>query len=276
MKWYRFIDRQEVLCYGRELAADNTIGLLHGDPFTGLAGSGQRVGVKRLLAPVEPRAILCIGLNYRQHVGEFGGELPRRPVLFMKNPAAVSGPGAPILLPASCLNPPQVDYETELAVVIGRAAKNVSAAEALDYVLGYTIGNDVSARRWQKEEGGGQWVRGKSFDTFCPLGPALVTPDEILDPQRLRLSCTVNGQLVQDDTTANMIFPVAELIAYLSQDTTLLPGTVIMTGTPSGVGMARTPPLFLSPGDTVSMTIEPIGTLTNPVAAASRLPVEPG
>ncbi len=136
-------------------------------------------------------------------------------------------------------------------------------------MLGYTIGNDVSARRWQKEAGGGQWVRGKSFDTFCPLGPALVTPDDIPDPQGLRLTCTINGQLVQDDTTAKMIFPVAELIAYLSEDTTLLPGTVIMTGTPSGVGFARTPPLLLTPGDTVAMTIEPIGTLTNPVAAAN-------
>lgn len=268
MKWYRFLDRQEQICYGRDLAADHTIQLLHGDPFSALTDSGRRVGVQKLLAPVEPRAILCIGLNYRLHVGEFGRELPKRPVLFMKNPAAVTGPGAPILLPASCLNPPQVDYETELAVVIGRAAKNVSVAEALDYVLGYTIGNDVSARRWQKEEGGGQWVRGKSFDTFCPLGPALVTTDEIPDPQRLKLSCTVNGRTMQDDTTANMIFPVPELIAYLSQDTTLLPGTVILTGTPSGVGFARTPPLFLNPGDTVSLTIEPIGTLTNPVAAA--------
>jgi len=268
MKWYRFLDHQDKICFGCDLAADNTIHLLLGDPYSGLKESGHPVGVQRLLAPIEPRAILCIGLNYRQHVGEFGGELPTRPVLFMKNPAAVTDPGAPILLPASCLNPPQVDYETELAVVIGRAAKNVGAREALDYVLGYTIGNDVSARRWQKEEGGGQWVRGKSFDTFCPLGPALVTPDEIPDPQRLRLSCAVNGRTMQDDTTANMIFPVTELIAYLSQDTTLLPGTVILTGTPSGVGMARNPPIFLLPGDIVSMTIESIGTLVNPVSAA--------
>jgi 2-keto-4-pentenoate hydratase/2-oxohepta-3-ene-1,7-dioic acid hydratase in catechol pathway len=247
MKWYRFSDQQNQICYGRDLAADQTIQLLHGDPFSALTDSGQRVSVQKLLTPLDPRAILCIGLNYRQHVGEFGGELPKRPVLFMKNPSAVTGPGAPILLPASWLNPPQVDFETELAVVIGPAAKNVAVADALDYVLGYTIANDVSARRWQKEENGGQWVRGKSFDTFCPLGPALVTPDEIPDPQQLRLSCTLNGRTMQDDTTANMIFPVAELIAYLSQDTTLLPGTVILTGTPSGVGMARTPPLYLAP-----------------------------
>ncbi|MEJ2691008.1 MAG: fumarylacetoacetate hydrolase family protein [Deltaproteobacteria bacterium] len=268
MKWYRFIDHQRKIRYGRDLTADNTIHLLQGDPVAGFEDSGRRATVQKLLAPIEPRAILCIGLNYRQHVGEFGADLPKRPILFMKNPAAVAHPGDPILLPASCMDPPQVDYETELAVVIGKAAKNVSKTEAFNYVLGYTIGNDVSARRWQKEAGGGQWVRGKSFDTFCPLGPALVTPDDIPDPQALHLTCTINGQMVQDDSTAKMIFPVAELIAYLSEDTTLLPGTVIMTGTPSGVGFARTPPLFLTPGDTVAMTIEPIGTLTNPVASA--------
>jgi 2-keto-4-pentenoate hydratase/2-oxohepta-3-ene-1,7-dioic acid hydratase in catechol pathway len=266
MQWYRFLDAGGKIRYGRDLAPGRDILLLEGDPFAGLSETGRRVAVRKLLAPVEPRAILCIGLNYRPHVEEFGGSLPERPILFMKNPAAVAHPGDPIVLPASCLDPPQVDYETELAVVVARAARNIAAGRALDYVLGYTIGNDVSARRWQREAGGGQWVRGKSFDTFCPLGPALVTAEEIPDPQNLRLTGTVNGQVVQDDTTASMIFPVAELIAYLSQDTTLLPGTVIMTGTPSGVGFARNPPLFLKPGDTVSMTIEPIGTLTNPVA----------
>jgi len=267
MKVYRFLDEYGKIRYGRDLS-DESITLLEGDPFKGLTDSGQRVKAAKLLAPVEPRAILCIGLNYRLHVGEFGGELPKRPILFMKNPAAVAHPGDPILIPASCLEPPQVDYETELAVVIGRAARNVPAADALDYVLGYTIGNDVSARRWQKEWGGGQWVRGKSFDTFCPLGPALVTSEDIPDPQGLRLTCTLNGRLMQDGNTADMLFPVAELIAYLSEDTTLLPGTVIMTGTPSGVGFARNPPVFLAPGDVLSMTIEPIGTLVNSVAAA--------
>jgi 2-keto-4-pentenoate hydratase/2-oxohepta-3-ene-1,7-dioic acid hydratase in catechol pathway len=267
MKLYRFIDRGGNIHFGRDLS-EGHIALLHGDPFRGLEESSQRVEVGKLLSPVEPRAILCIGLNYRLHVGEFGGELPKRPVLFMKNPAAVANPGDPILIPASCIDPPQVDYETELAVVIGRITKNVSISEALDHVLGYTIGNDVSARRWQKEAGGGQWVRGKSFDSFCPLGPALVTGDDIQDPQLLHLSCTINGRLVQDGSTADMIFSVAELVSYLSEDTTLLPGTVILTGTPSGVGFARTPPLFLTPRDTVSMTIEPIGTLINTVTAA--------
>lgn len=264
MKIYRFLDEMGKIRFGHNLS-DETITLLEGGPFSGLADSGQRVMVAKLLAPIEPRAILCIGLNYRLHVGEFGGELPKHPILFMKNPAAVAHPGDPIRIPASCMLPPQVDYETELAVVIGRTARNVPAAQALDYVLGYTIGNDVSARRWQKEAGGGQWIRGKSFDTFCPLGPALVTTDEIPDLQKLRLTCTLNEMLVQDGTTADMLFPVTELIAYLSEDTTLLPGTVIMTGTPSGVGFARTPPLFLKPGDRIAMTIEPIGTLVNTV-----------
>jgi len=265
MKIYRFLDEKGEIRFGRDLS-DDSVALLEGNPFEGLTESGRRMIVAKLLAPVEPKAILCIGLNYRLHIGEFGGELPKRPILFMKNPAAVANPGDPILIPTSCREPPQVDYETELAVVIGRAVRNVPVAEALNHVLGYTIGNDVSARRWQKEWGGGQWVRGKSFDTFCPLGPALVTSEDIPDPQRLRLTCTLNGRLMQDGNTADMLFSVAELIAYLSEDTTLLPGTVLMTGTPSGVGFARTPPVFLTPGDVISMTIEPIGTLVNTVA----------
>jgi len=163
------------------------------------------------------------------------------------------------------MEPPEVDYETELAVVIGRAAKDVDTAEALHYVLGYTAANDVSARRWQGKRGAGQWVRGKSFDTFCPLGPELVTPDELEDPQNLRLTCVLNGQVMQDANTSDMIFPVAELISYLSSGATLLPGTVILTGTPSGVGFTRKPPVFLMPGDTVEVSVEGIGTLRNPV-----------
>ena len=165
----------------------------------------------------------------------------------------------------SCMEPPEVDYEVELAVVIGKTAKDVTAAEALGYVLGYTVANDVSARRWQGARGSGQWVRGKSFDTFCPLGPELVTADELVDPQNLRLTCVLNGQVMQDANTSDMIFPVTELISFLSTGTTLLPGTVILTGTPSGVGYTRKPPVFLMPGDTVDMTVEGIGTLSNPV-----------
>ena len=149
--------------------------------------------------------------------------------------------------------------------MIGRRCKNVSRADALDYVLGYTCGNDVSARDWQKEGGGSQWCRGKSFDTFCPLGPVLVTPEEIPNPNALRISTKVNGETLQDCSTADMIFDVPALIEFLSGSTTLLPGTVILTGTPHGVGMARTPPRWLQPGDTVAVEIEKIGVLTNPV-----------
>jgi 2-keto-4-pentenoate hydratase/2-oxohepta-3-ene-1,7-dioic acid hydratase in catechol pathway len=157
-----------------------------------------------------------------------------------------------------------VDFEGELAVVIGRPARDVPVERGLDVVLGYTVGNDVSARRVQKRGGGGQWVRGKSYDGFCPLGPVLVTADEIPDPQRLDLRTEVNGQVMQQTSTADMIFGVAALVADLSAGMTLLPGTVILTGTPSGVGFARTPPVFLAPGDRVAITIEGIGTLENP------------
>jgi 2-keto-4-pentenoate hydratase/2-oxohepta-3-ene-1,7-dioic acid hydratase in catechol pathway len=264
MQILRFLDREGRLRLGRRFN-EETVLLLEGDLFEGMRETGRPIEMGKLLAPVTPVAILCIGLNYHQHAREFGTKPPDHPVLFMKNPASVAYPGDPIVIPPSCVDPPQVDFETELAVVIGQAARNVSALDALDYVLGYTIGNDVSARRWQKEGGGGQWVRGKSFDTFCPLGPALVTKDEIPDPQILELTCRLNGRLMQDANTADMIFPVSELIAYLSDGTTLLPGTVILTGTPSGVGFARTPPVFLQPGDRIEMTIERIGTLVNPV-----------
>jgi len=241
--------------------------LLVGEPLDGLRLAGGRAAVVRLLAPVVPRAILCIGLNYRDHARETGKSIPERPVLFMKNPAAVQDPGAPIRLLPEFVQRPEVDFEVELAVVLGRAARDVRPEAALDYVLGYTIGNDVSARRVQKHGGGGQWIRGKSYDTFCPLGPVLVTPDEIRDPQALRLTTRLNGELMQDSSTAEMIFGVAELIADLSHGTTLLPGTVIMTGTPHGVGFARDPRVFLKPGDLLELTIEGIGTLRCPVEA---------
>ncbi|MFO7931882.1 MAG: fumarylacetoacetate hydrolase family protein [Desulfosalsimonas sp.] len=226
----------------------------------------RTVEIKHYLPPVQPAALFCIGLNYRQHAEETGMELPSYPILFMKNPAAAAGHGQNIVLPESCRNKAQADFEAELAVVIGREAKNVAASEALSYVKGYTVGNDVSARWWQKHAGGGQWVRAKSFDTFCPLGPALVTADEIQDPGNLAISCKVNGKTMQESNTSDMIFSVARLIEYLSEDTTLLPDTVILTGTPSGVGVARKPPVFLNPGDRIEISIEKIDTLANTVA----------
>lgn len=261
----RFLDENNRVCYGHK-HTDNTAVLLDGHLYDGLKTTGEKTRVKKLLAPVEPAAILCIGLNYHQHAKETGSELPKYPVLFMKNPATLNHPGDPIIIPPLCIEPNQVDYEVELAVVIGKAAKNVPADKALDYVLGYTIANDVSARRWQKNAGGGQWNLGKSFDTFCPLGPELVTTDEIPDPQTLQIKCILNGKVMQDTNTSDMIFSVAEIIEFLSSIMTLLPGTVILTGTPSGVGFVRNPPVFLKPGDMVELTIDKIGTLSNPVA----------
>lgn len=212
-----------------------------------------------------PPAIFCIGLNYREHARETGASLPEFPVIFMKNPAAVTGHEETVTLPGSCVDPLQVDYEAELAVVIGKRALNVKPEEALAYVKGYTCANDISARRWQKHAGGGQWVRGKSFDTFCPMGPGLKGTDEIPDPSGLAIECRLNGEVMQQSNTSDMIFPVERIIAFLSEDTTLLPGTVILTGTPSGVGFARKPPVFLRPGDRVETRIERIGTLVNTV-----------
>lgn len=183
MRIVRFLDENGSERYGHDFH-DGRAELLEGDLFLGFGKTGARVAVRKLLAPLNPPAILCIGLNYRQHAAETGIKIPQYPVLFMKNPAAVAHPGDPIILPGACLNQPQVDYEAELVVVIGKPTRNAPVAKALEYVLGYTAGNDVSARWWQKHAGASQWIRGKSFDTFCPLGPELVTADEILDPRR--------------------------------------------------------------------------------------------
>ncbi len=264
MRIIRFVDEKDRIRFGCGYKGGEAV-VLEGDIISGLQETGKKGRVKKLLAPVAPPAILAIGLNYHRHAQEAGLEVPQYPVLFMKNPAAVTNPGDPIRLHPTCMDPPEVDYEAELAVVIAKAAKDVPAAEALGYVLGYTAANDVSARRWQGKRGAGQWVRGKSFDTFCPLGPELVTPDEIKNPQNLRVTCELNGRVMQDASTSDMIFPVAELIAFLSSGMTLLAGTVILTGTPSGVGFTRKPPVFLMPGDTVAVNVEGIGTLSNPV-----------
>ncbi len=217
-----------------------------------------------LLAPVEPPAIYCIGLNYKAHAEEQGAELPPNPVIFMKAPSAVQHPGGPIELPRA-LRSDKVDYECELAIVIGKTCKNVSESEAMSVVYGYTAANDVSARDWQKSGGGGQWVRGKTFDTFCPLGPCLVTLDEFADPNAVGLRTVINGETLQDSNTSDLIFTVSQIVAFVSGSTTLQPGTVILTGTPSGVGFARDPRRWLVPGDEVTIEIDGIGKLTNPV-----------
>ena len=224
----------------------------------------EEIDLARLLAPVEPPMLLCVGLNYFEHAASIGVEKPKYPVIVPKGINAVHAPHAPIEIPRF-MRSEKVDYEGELAIVIGKEAKNVRREEALDYVLGYTCANDVSARDWQFDFGGGQWSRGKNFDTFAPLGPYLVTKESLPDSSRLRIRTWVNDQLRQESTTARMIFPVEELIVFLSGSSTLPAGTVILTGTPAGVGMKQTPPSWLQSGDVVRIEIESIGTLINPV-----------
>jgi 2-keto-4-pentenoate hydratase/2-oxohepta-3-ene-1,7-dioic acid hydratase in catechol pathway len=215
----------------------------------------------KLASPIpDPQKIVCIGMNYRDHCEEQKKPLPDRPIIFAKFPSALVGHNEPIVKPPLTS---QLDYEAELAVVIGKKGKNVPEEEALSCVAGYTIMNDVTARDIQFSDG--QWVRGKTFDTFAPAGPYLVTKDEIPDPQDLTIRLTVNGEVRQNSTTSNMIFSVAFLVSYISRVCTLLPGDIISTGTPGGVGVFRKPPTFLKPGDMVSVEIEKLGTLTNPV-----------
>jgi 2-keto-4-pentenoate hydratase/2-oxohepta-3-ene-1,7-dioic acid hydratase in catechol pathway len=235
-----------------------------GNIFDSFSVTTQKVEVKKLLAPVQPSSIICIGLNYRKHAEETGAKFPEVPIVFFKGINTLQNPGDPIEIPTH-MRSEEVDYECELAVVIGRACKNVSRQDALNHVLGYTCANDVSARDWQIKRSGGQWCRGKSFDTFSPLGPVLVTRDEIPNPNALKIRTIVSGQVMQDWNTNDMIFNIPALIEFLSGSTTLLPGTLILTGTPHGVGMAQKPPRWLKHGDSVTIEIEKIGSLTNPV-----------
>lgn len=264
MKIIRYSNPQGTIHYGSE-QPDGSSFRIDGNIYGDFKVSAERAVITKLLAPIAPAQILCIGLNYGRHADETGAKRPERPILFVKGINALQHPGDPIEIPAH-LPSNEVDYECELAVVIGRACKNVARAQALDYVLGYTCANDVSARDHQIKLGGGQWCRGKFFDTFAPLGPRLVTRDEIPNPNALKIATILNGERVQDWTTSDMIFDIPALIEYLSGSTTLVPGTVILTGTPHGVGMAAKPtPRWLRPGDSVSIEIEKIGTLTNPV-----------
>jgi 2-keto-4-pentenoate hydratase/2-oxohepta-3-ene-1,7-dioic acid hydratase in catechol pathway len=252
-----------VVCVGQQVDADHAL-RIEGDLFGEHRVSRDLLHIDKLLAPLVPTDILCIGLNYREHAAESGSPIPQHPVLFIKGGNTLNDPRDPIHLPRLSS---QVDYEGELAIVIGRTARYVSVRNALEYVFGYTCANDVSARDWQRQRdlGGGQWARGKSFDGFCPLGPCIVTTDEIPNPNALHLRTLVNDQVMQDHTTADMIFDVPALIASLSSTMTLRPGDVILTGTPQGVGFARTPPVFLKDGDTVAIEIEHVGRLENPV-----------
>ncbi|MCM8756936.1 MAG: fumarylacetoacetate hydrolase family protein [Candidatus Omnitrophica bacterium] len=232
---------------------------LDGGKETGLVIMRQQV--KTFLPPVEPPNIIALGLNYRQHAQESGKPVPTSPVIFLKATTSLVGHLSPVVLPREA--PAEVDYEAELVVVIGKKAKRVSEKEALEYVFGYTCGNDISARDCQLRVDQ-QWARGKSFDSFAPVGPWVETD---LDPNNLKIRLALNGQTMQDSSTGDMIFPVPKIVSYLSQQMTLLPGTIIMTGTPSGVGFARQPPVFLKPGDVLEVEIEGIGCLRNHVVA---------
>jgi 2-keto-4-pentenoate hydratase/2-oxohepta-3-ene-1,7-dioic acid hydratase in catechol pathway len=262
MKIIRFTSGDRV--YLGQPIDDTTAHRIDGLPPNEMRVTDQVVPVDKLLAPIVPADILCIGLNYREHAAESKSSLPENPLLFIKSGNTLNNPGDPIRIPKRSS---QIDYEGELAVVIAKAAKHVPRERAMEYVFGYTIANDVTARDWQREKslGGGQFARGKSFDTFCPLGPVLVTRDQIPNPNALRIKTTLNGQTMQDGTTADMIFDVPALIESLSSTMTLRPGAIILTGTPPGVGFARTPPVWLKEGDTIAVEIERIGRLENRV-----------
>lgn len=218
--------------------------------------------VELLLPPVDPPAVWCVGLNYACHAAEVGMAPPRYPILFSKAVTALTAHGQPIVLPSVAAG--ECDYEAELGVVIGRDGRDIAEADAMAHVLGYTVVNDVTARRWQGKKGGGQWLRGKSFDSFCPVGPALVPAAAVPDPHALRIRTSLNGELVQDGTTASMLTRIPALIAFISQGTTLRAGTLIATGTPAGVGYVKS--RFLKRGDVVTISIDSVGVLTNHVA----------
>jgi 2-keto-4-pentenoate hydratase/2-oxohepta-3-ene-1,7-dioic acid hydratase in catechol pathway len=225
-------------------------------------------GHVKLLPPVpDPPKIICIGLNYRDHAAESGSPIPAEPVLFSKFTTALVGPGADIVLPPVSR---EVDYEAELVLVVGKKGRWIPAAGAMEHLAGYTIGHDVSARDWQLKKDGKQWLAGKSFDTFAPTGPELVTAEEVPDPLKLGIRLRLNGRTMQDSSTRQMIFPPAALLAYVSQIVTLQPGDLIFTGTPPGVGFVRKPPVFLKGGDVVEVEIDGLGVLRNPVVQGSN------
>lgn len=240
--------------------------LIFGDILASHAVGDKEVAIAKTLAPVDPPNIVTIGLNYKRHADETGAAYPDHPLVFLKATTALTAPGAPIILPTEAPN--EVDYEAELAIIIGRTCKHVSETDVDSVVLGYTCANDVSARDCQKRLDK-QWARAKSFDTFCPLGPVVVTPDDI-DPENVPIRSILNGQVMQESNTNDLIFSVRYLVSYLSRQFTLLRNTVILTGTPSGVGMARNPEVYLRDGDTITVELDGIGRLANPVVAEPR------
>lgn len=264
MKIVRFLTDNDQILHGRYRDDEPAwADVIEGEILQDFKVTSKKAKIAQFLPPIWPSNILALGLNYRKHADETKMEIPEFPILFVKTTNSLIGHEVPILLPTA--GPDQVDYEGELAVVIARSAKNITPKEAFDYILGYTCANDVSARDWQFERQKGQWARGKSFDTFCPLGPFLITRDEIPDPNRLRIRTILNDTVLQDASTGAMIVQVADIVSLLSQSMTLLAGTVILTGTPEGVGFTRKPPIFLKDGDRITIEIEKIGRLSNPV-----------
>ena len=252
----------------KELLESGTINQLGNQKIETLDGVEiVELAAVQVQAPiVDPQKVICIGTNYADHAREMGGEPPEIPVVFNVFPSAIIGPNEAIRLPSIS---EKVDFEAELVVVIGKHAKNVSRQSAMDHVFGYCCGNDISARDWQKGKPGGQWLLGKSFDTFAPLGPFVATADEVVDPQNLDIRLRLNGNVMQNSNTCQLIFPVDYLISHLSKFATLCPGDLIFTGTPSGVGAGRKPPVFLKPDDHLEVEIEGLGVLANPVVADS-------
>jgi 2-keto-4-pentenoate hydratase/2-oxohepta-3-ene-1,7-dioic acid hydratase in catechol pathway len=270
-----FVDNRYVDLSATDAALPRTVRqLLEGGPTVLQAAeqAARRANAVRLeaaavkLLPPVPDApkIICLGLNYRDHAQETGAAIPSEPIVFSKYPTALIGPGDPIVLPPVSK---EVDFEAELVIVVGKRGRPRSAEEARSFVAGYTVGHDVSARDWQLKKEGKQWMIGKTFDTFAPTGPWLVTADEVPDPHALPIRLRLNGQTMQDSNTSQMIFRAADVLAYLAKVFTLEPGDLIFTGTPPGVGMARKPPVFLKPGDVVEVEIDGVGSLRNPVVA---------
>lgn len=264
MKIIRFVSSDDTILYGLfDPDTPEEALVIDGDIFENVTVTDRRERVKELLPPVDPPNVFALGFNYGSHAVEVDVEYPENPVVFLKATSSIIGHGSSIVLPKA--GPSEVDYEAELAIIIGKKGKNIPPHSVQNYIFGYTCANDVSARDWQFHKQKHQWTRGKSFDTFCPLGPCLVTADEIADPNKLKIRAILNGQIMQESNTSAMFFDVSAIVSDLSQSLTLLPGTVIMTGTPEGVGFTREPPVFLKDGDVITIEVETIGQLTNPV-----------
>lgn len=265
MQIVRFLDEQNKTHYGSPVG-DGDAFLIEGNIFGRYVVSDRTTTIAKILPPVDPPNIIAIGLNYKAHVEEGFRDVPSNPVVFLKATTSVIADGDPIILPPAA--PDEVDFEAELALIIGRTARNVPKDRAMEYVFAFTCANDVSARDCQLRIDK-QWARAKSFDTFCPLGPAMVTVAEFTN-YRMSVRSRLNGEIMQDGSTGDMIFDPATLVSYLSECFTLLPGTVILTGTPAGVGFARKPTVFLKDGDRIEVEIERVGKLSNPVVKSAE------